>query len=380
MKTPAKLILIFGTLFFLLLVFFFIRFLPSIILDPDVKKIEKEINPFLILQESPITEANYFYGPTLDGEEILYSKRIGKLPKSKCEIYSKNINTEKVDLLAELDFHCPEKVVLSKDKDYLFFQISNAIMENIPTEKYNYYNLVWKYKRSIYSYNLKEKELKRIQKGVEKEDYTSSGGGITGINYLLIGPSPSENNKILILEENEYTVSRSFGGGAPSNYGYFNNTLFVYDTKTTKKIIISEEYEWSEYCFINCTDGPNSKYQYSLGRWSPKGDAVIFEEGIQDNLAEIIPEGGNKQYIVYLDNLEEKELKSENVRDDINICGYYYNENLQEYRSISGPIQNVVLFPNGETYLRKYAVSSLGTPTHYYYVLNMNEDLYCTPI
>jgi hypothetical protein len=377
--------------FTIILVFLVLAIVASFLWYRSLKPLGIQEDSFLTLTEYPISNANYFYGPTLDGKEILFSKRKGTLPDTRCEIYSKSLETNQTNLVAKLDFHCPQKLVLSKDGDFLFFEISNAIIEKIPEEAYDYYNIVDRYKKSIYAYNLKEKKSILLKKGLEKEDYTSSGGGITGINYLLIGPSPSENNKVLILEENEYLISKSIGGGPHYNYGYFNNTLLVYDTKTNQEITIFREYEWSPYCFVNCTDDPISKYQYPLTRWSPKGDAVIFEKGLLGSLAEkldVFQRGGvdvfgkdtpqNTQYVVYLDNLEQKELKSENFQEDINSCGYYYNGNLNSYQQLSEPVEYVYFLPDGKTYIRKYAVPSLGTPTEYYYVLKVSRNPYCS--
>lgn len=352
------------------------------------KPIGNRDKPFLTLTEYPLSNANYFYGPTLDGKEILFSQRKGSIPNSRCEIYSKSLETNKTKLVIRLDFHCPPSAFLSKDRDYLFFEISNAIMDKIATEAYNYYNLVNSYKKSIYACDIKEKNLILLRKGLEKVDYASQGGIVTGTDYTLIGPSPTENNEILVIKETSDIVPK-FVGGSFVNVSKIENTVVVYALLSQQDILVfNESYNPAS---IDDEGYPPYQYQPSLTRWSPKGDAVILERGRIDSLAEkldIISRGGvngigqnisqNIQYIIYLDKLELKELNPLSVQDDISNCGYYYNENLIYYQQLSEPTEYVIFFPDGKTYLRRYAEPSLGAPTEFDYMLKFSSSPYCT--
>lgn len=332
-----------------------------------------------------------FSGISLDGKQALFKENKGSFPKSTCKVYSKDIENKKVELLADLNFDCKFNDYLSKEGNYLFFDISNAVKNKITSFSKDIFVVNGLYKHSIYGYDIKNKKLFLIKEGVEAKDFNPGGGPLTGTDYRIIGLSPKDNNKILIEKSIYEVVYKKFE--ASENWGdvwLTTNEIWVLDLETNEEILILNETISSEIDYLDFR-----YHQTGLTRWSPDGEAIIYETGKLNSLSDKYSEleynkenpSLNTQYIIYLEDLERKELKPENVKGDITSCGYYYNENLESYGSLLYLIPEYVIpFPDGKTYLsmttsiHRFCPFPDCPPDHEDYILRTNEQFYCKPI
>ncbi|MFH1585732.1 MAG: hypothetical protein ABIB79_03120 [archaeon] len=297
-------------------------------------------------------------GITLDGKDVLLSRQVDR--PSNCGLYLKEIQTKKETSLGNfISGGCgiEEIFSLSKNRKNLFI-ISDVPLtgDEISTSEYNL-----KQDYSIYVQNIINDEITLIKEGLQErttEDYDYYTTITT--SYSLIRPSPINDNEFLFTKE-ENIIKDAVEG---KTYSYKVGSWF-YNLDTQKEILVYEEELEGE-----SWNWPESRYQPLLTRWSPDGKAIIYEIGYLPRVGE----GGskyssnynNEAYIFYLDNLNPLEFKPENVRDDINKCGYYYN-NMPKYSS-----------PDGKTYIRSKSRCIMDDCTYYYYI--EEGEPYCQSI
>ncbi|MBS3088908.1 hypothetical protein J4402_03980 [Candidatus Pacearchaeota archaeon] len=314
------------------------------------------------LLEKPFLYINWQKGDsfqriTLDGENVLFTKREGitdKYNDRSCQVYLKNINSEKEMLLTKLDYCYIVSTTglhLSKDKKFLFFETEESSFETYVNNKTG---ILARPEKNIYGYDLDNQEFFIVSKNISN----------------LLGISSTEDK--ILFDRVRYTYGEDI---------YKNQTqhveIFIYDLETREEKKVFEE-AFNTKIPVNNSSGWDDGWGYNYGftRWSPEGDAVIYELVL----------GGlpQKQYIFYLDSLEVKELIPENVRGNINVCGYWYSKGEVDPTFIegySGVVFRKHLFSDGKTYLKRFdnqrVMDSPLVWSKYY--LKELEESYCNP-
>lgn len=344
---------------------------------------KKSVEPFLY------GRYNRLFQVTFGGDEILFGKnvflsenaKIGKFPYYHCEIYLKDIKTEEERLVKRFNFDCgitdSESLAISKNKKYILFDTNqdtlNKRTSNLAVSEH-----------SIYVYDIEADKFSLIKEGFYERIPDT---GYTKISYSYVRPSPTEDNKFLFTKRKSITL---WYGEKDHNGIYENQTYeqiletWVYDLTTDEEILIYQENLTGE-----SWTWPDERYHPYLTRWSPKGDAIIYEVGVEGVMDYKRPDGprNNEQYIVYLTDLEVKELNPDNVVGDIDLCGYFYEGNLQPFYELVDKNWekgrgNLVLFPDGKTYFKVRVCASEfcpGAENYPKYYLRESEEQYCTP-
>lgn len=282
----------------------------------------------------------------VDKNNVMFTKEGGNIEEGSCNVYLKNMNTLEETFLISLD-NCPD-LYLSKDKKHLSFENSGF----------------------IYDYNIDNGKSSLIYEAKEIIGRDSE----TRLN--LIGFSPKENK--ILFDKVIYETDSSMG-----DEGWKNTTqkveIFVYDTNTKNLSKIYENVFIAKFVTDSSTGSWDEGWTYVSGwtRWAPDGEAIIFETEL----------GGlpKKQYIFYLDDFDVKKLSPENVRGNINTCGYWYNKEEREPEFMEGysfPVFKTLLFPDGKTFLKRESIYSKGcfmdcSPIRFKYYIKEAEQSYC---
>jgi len=301
----------------------------------------------------------------VDKSNVMFTREDTKNEDRSCNIYLKNILSNKETLLTNFNY-CPSyfdevNLYLSQDKKQIAFATDTKAFEWYINHK----TLVTP-GRSIYNYNIHTKDytpIFNINK-VISDDYAYE------YRLNLEGFSPQEN-KILFDKTTANNTAQKV-------------EIYVYDLNTRNLTNIYENLFITKF-ITNTSTGSwdeGAIYNPLFTRWSPNGEAIIFETQL----------GGlpRKQYIIYLDNLIVRELNSENVRGDINTCGYWYNsgksdeEFLDEVHPYSSYLFRSLLFPDGKTYLQRKSIYQVGcfmdcSPIGFKFYIKKLDKTYCNP-
>jgi hypothetical protein len=180
----------------------------------------------------------------------------------------------------------------------------------------------------------------------------------TSIDYFSGKFSPTED-KIAIMKGNDTS-----------------EVIFIYDLETDDYFIVKQNIhninlsktgadEW------DLQQRERIKNMLRDLRWSPDGKAVIYEND-------------NKQFIVYINDLEEKELLPNNVQGDINECGYWYKENLDKLEDLYldkslKNLDEITVLNDGHTYhLRVDRTGHFNKNIKNY--IKKSKELLCKPV
>ena len=290
-----------------------------------------------------------------DEDNVMFTKEGGKIEDGSCEVYLKDINNQEEIFLAKLrDCHTVGALdlYLSKDKKHISFKNGN----------------------SIYDYNIDSGKSSLVY----KTDEIAKGNYASETRLNLIGFSPKENK--ILFDKVIYETDSSMG-----DEGWKNTTqkveIYVYDIATKNLSKIYGDVFIAKFVTDSSTGNWDEGWAYSSWtRWTPEGEAIIFETEL----------GGlpRKQYIFYLDDLKVKELNPENVRGNINTCGYWYNKGEREPEFMEGYSSYVfrtLLFPNGKTFLERKSIYPKGcfmdcSPIRFKYYIKETKQSYCEPL